>query len=208
MGDGIMALFPKEALDGLKAAIAIRKELKIYNIGRKRAGYAPVKIGLGLHTGEMILGTVGERHRMETTVISDAVNTASRLESETKILGCSLLISKKVLDKIPLSESYLIRFVGMRQFKGKANEIALYEVFSGDAKKIEEKKKMTKPIFEAGVGCYYRGELGKAKKAFRACLKVNPNDKVAKHYLEEIKESSLNKKFKDIAKIPLRFFVS
>lgn len=208
LGDGIMALFPDDPAHGLDAAIEVLSQLKMYNKGRVRAGYPPVKIGLGLHTGEMILGTVGEQHRMETTVISDAVNTAARLEAETKNLGCSLLVSKELLHKVPRTSKYLARYVGKRPLKGKRDEIGIYEIYNADSQQTREKKTACKQEFEEGVRCFYLGEFRKAKKAFKHCLAINSKDRVASHFLEHIHQSPLSKKFKEIATIPFTLFRS
>ncbi|MCZ0900792.1 adenylate/guanylate cyclase domain-containing response regulator, partial [Microcoleus sp. HI-ES] len=78
IGDGIMALFPNRAEDAVQAAIEMQHQVKIYNRHRQNSGYQPISIGIGLHTGTLMLGTIGEAERMESTVISDAVNLASR----------------------------------------------------------------------------------------------------------------------------------
>ena len=80
IGDAIMALFPTSADQGLLSAIAMLTQLDAYNKGRERANYPPVRIGIGLNTGIVMLGTIGGTQRMEGTVLSDAVNLASRLE--------------------------------------------------------------------------------------------------------------------------------
>ena len=85
IGDAIMALFDKSADDAVMGAIAMLRQLGKYNEGRKRAGYSPIEIGIGINTGTLRIGTVGESGRMEGTVIGDAVNIASRTEGMTKI---------------------------------------------------------------------------------------------------------------------------
>ena len=97
IGDAVMALFPESADDALQAAIAIQKEVAIYNRYRQKSGYRAIAIGIGLHRGSLMLGTIGEEQRMESTVISDAVNLASRLEELTKVYGVSILISGAML---------------------------------------------------------------------------------------------------------------
>ena len=83
LGDGIMALFPRGADDAVQAAIAMRTQLARFNEARSRTGKRPIRIGTGLHSGLLMLGTIGETERMEVTVISDAVNLASRVEQLT-----------------------------------------------------------------------------------------------------------------------------
>ncbi|MEG3972906.1 AAA family ATPase, partial [Microcoleus sp. T2B6] len=84
IGDAIMALFSGEANNAVKAGIAMLHCLVEYNQNRANSGYGPIQIGIGINTGTLMLGTVGGQNRMEGTVISDAVNLASRVESLTK----------------------------------------------------------------------------------------------------------------------------
>ncbi len=91
--NGIMALFPHAAV---RAAIAMQKEMTTYNKHRARCDYPPIRIGIGIHFGDTIIGTIGENERMDVTVISDAVNIASRLESMTKEYAAEILVSGQV----------------------------------------------------------------------------------------------------------------
>ena len=79
LGDGMMALFPEHPSNGMDAAIALQREVTVYNGHRASVGYDPVRIGSSLHTGSVILGIIGEEARMQGTVIADAVKLASRL---------------------------------------------------------------------------------------------------------------------------------
>ena len=94
IGDAIMAIFPNNSNDALDCSILMQKQLKNYNEGRCRAGYDPINIGIGLNTGISMLGTVGGYNRMDGTVISDAVNLASRIESITKKYNVQLRLSR------------------------------------------------------------------------------------------------------------------
>ena len=93
MGDGVMALFPNHPGDAVRSAIAMQQELHSYNATARDTGLHEINIGIGLNTGDMMLGTLGEANRMEGSVISDAVNLASRLEGLTKIYGAGILVS-------------------------------------------------------------------------------------------------------------------
>ncbi|HKK66226.1 MAG TPA: adenylate/guanylate cyclase domain-containing protein [Clostridia bacterium] len=128
MGDGIMALFPDRAEDAVEAAIHLREELVQYNQDRSKVGYQPINFGVGLHTGELMLGTVGENQRMDGTVISDAVNLASRVEALTKKLHIGIAISEATHGCLSKPEQYEIRYVGKEWVKGKAQEVSIFEV--------------------------------------------------------------------------------
>ncbi|MBK9500790.1 MAG: adenylate/guanylate cyclase domain-containing protein [Leptospiraceae bacterium] len=84
MGDGIMAIFPEGSTDALQSAIEMLDELAEFNRTREKNGKLPIRIGIGIHVGYQMFGIIGDAERLEGTVISDAVNTASRLEGLTK----------------------------------------------------------------------------------------------------------------------------
>ncbi len=94
IGDAIMALFPNNVDDAVQGAIAMLEKLVEFNQMPQDAGFQKIRIGIGLHTGKLMLGTIGGQARMDGTVISDAVNLASRIEGLTKIYGTPLLISE------------------------------------------------------------------------------------------------------------------
>ncbi|MGZ3940531.1 MAG: adenylate/guanylate cyclase domain-containing protein, partial [Flavisolibacter sp.] len=91
LGDSIMAIFPNSADDALSAAVRMQKEVHDFNLERKAAGFDPIKTGIGLHTGSLVMGITGDNHRMDAATISDTVNTASRLESLTKHYSADIL---------------------------------------------------------------------------------------------------------------------
>ncbi|HYX05016.1 MAG TPA: adenylate/guanylate cyclase domain-containing protein, partial [Reyranella sp.] len=83
IGDAIMALFTN-ADDAVRAGLAMLETLAAFNAERRPAGQPPIGIGIGINSGSLMLGTIGEKQRMEGTVISDAVNLAARVEDLTK----------------------------------------------------------------------------------------------------------------------------
>ena len=105
IGDGIMALFPESPQDALYAAMEIQEVVTRYNLDRQTRGYQPVTVGIGIHHGDLMLGTIGEAQRMEGTVISDSVNTAARLESLTKTFDSTIIISDTVLQHVDIQKT-------------------------------------------------------------------------------------------------------
>jgi adenylate cyclase len=97
LGDGLMALFgaptatPDDASNALNAAVAMQRRLLGINRELREEGFAEIGVGMGLHTGEVIVGYIGSDRRSEYTAIGDAVNTSSRLESNAR--GGEILIS-------------------------------------------------------------------------------------------------------------------
>jgi len=183
MGDAIMALFPARADDALCAALGMLKRLRQFNTTRRRNGAPAINIGIGLNTGLAIVGAVGGQHRIETTVISDAVNLASRLESLTKTYGVPLLISEHVLYCLEKPELHDIRFVDRVRVRGKEQPQSVYEVFDADAPALRLAKRLTKSIFEEALAHYHFGDIVKARRLLRRCLAACPEDRMAQVYV-------------------------
>ncbi len=184
IGDAIMALFSGNADDAVNAGVGMLKSLTEYNQHRVNSDYAPIKIGIGINTGSLMLGTVGAKNRMDGTVISDAVNLASRLESLTKEYGVSLLISHHTLGRLHNPTDYSLRFIDQVKVKGKSKAVAVFEVFDGDELELKESKLATKAIFEEGLFLYHQHSFKEAAQHFIDVLKLNPRDKVSQIYLE------------------------
>ena len=191
IGDGIMALFSGIADDALKAGIEMLQTLAEYNQHRVNSGYTTINIGIGINTGSLMLGTVGGQNRMDSTVISDAVNLASRLEGLTKYYGVSLLISQQTLARLHNPMEYNIRFIEQAKVKGKSKAVGVFEVFDGDAPQIKEGKLATQTIFEEGVWLYYQHCFRQAAQRFQEVLSINPRDTVAQIYLNTSRAADL-----------------
>ncbi|MEL6654366.1 MAG: adenylate/guanylate cyclase domain-containing protein, partial [Bacteroidota bacterium] len=99
-GDGVMALFQKQAQDAVNAAIEMHQAVHRFNLERKEKSLEPIQIGIGLHTGSLMMGIMGDQQRMEAGVVSDAVNTAARMEGLTKLYGASLIISGGTFNRL------------------------------------------------------------------------------------------------------------
>jgi class 3 adenylate cyclase len=132
IGDAIMALFPGSPDEALRCSQAMLRQLDDYNDGRQRAGYRPIRIGIGINTGIVILGTIGGAARMDGTVIGDAVNLAARLERLTKEYRVSVLISDYTLYSLDHPDDWAIRFLDRTQVRGKQGSHSVYEVFNND----------------------------------------------------------------------------
>jgi adenylate cyclase len=184
IGDAIMALFSEGADDAVKAGIAMLQTLAEYNRDRVSLGYVPVEIGVGINTGSLILGIVGGKSRMDGTVISDAVNLASRIESLTKNYGVSLLITQQTFDRLTNPGDYAIRVIDKVQVKGKSEWVTVYEVFDADLAEVKAGKLATLQLFTEALSLYNMKSFRQAAGLFADCLRQNPGDKVARIYLE------------------------
>lgn len=185
IGDGIMALFPQNPEDAVKAALEFLDILKDFNIERIKNDLIPIRVGIGIHTGTLMLGTIGHEEFMQGSVISDAVNLASRIESLTKKVGATILISDSVYKEIRL-ENYSMRYIGSVLVKGKTEYTDIFEIFDGEDVEIKELKLRTKEAFIKGVEQFFQKDYINSKKNFEEVIKVFPGDKATVTYLARL----------------------
>ena len=183
IGDAIMALFIN-ADDALKAAIAMLNKLFEFNQDRQRQNLPTIKIGIGLNTGQIMLGIIGEQNRLQGTVISDAVNVAARIESLTKIYKEPLIIGENTFTNLTEPAQYAIRFLDNIKVKGRIERINIFAVFNADPKPIREGKLATLLTFEEAVQSYQLQKFNQTKKLMQACLHQNPHDIVPEIYFQ------------------------
>lgn len=130
IGDGMMAVFgapiPNEdhAWRAVQAALHMRAELDVLNQERAAAGEGPLKIGIGIHTGEAVIGNIGTEQRLDYTAIGDCVNTASRIESLTKDHGVDILLSAETY--LEVKDHVLVRPVRDVAIRGKTGQLDLF----------------------------------------------------------------------------------
>jgi len=189
IGDAVMALFPSSPEDAVKAAVDMRKELQVYNRDRIEQNYEPIDMGIGIHTGSLMLGTVGESERMEGTVISGVVNLAARLESATKETGASVIISEETKKDIEPSidlKVFNVRYLGKTKVKGKEQAISLYEIFDGDTTELKEEKLKHKVQFEKAIELFNSKKYNEAKDIFQKIWNQSIPDKTISKYLKVI----------------------
>ena len=182
MGDGIMAIFPESPSDAVGAAIKMQHELNELN---KSDVYNknPISIGIGINTGMMMLGTIGEDDRMEGSVISDAVNLADRLEELTKVYKAKILISEDTATNLKIG-SFSTRLVDVVAVKGRAEAVRVFEVLDGELHDIYTGKIITKPIFSKAFDLYQAQKIEEAFKLFSECKAKNPTDGAVDYYIQ------------------------
>ncbi|MFN8671434.1 MAG: response regulator [Candidatus Sericytochromatia bacterium] len=188
IGDGIMALFQDTPDNAIDSALEMMNILKNLNEERASKNLDSISIGIGIHTGSLMLGTIGEEERMESTVISDAVNLSSRMEGLTKPYSASIIVSEQTLNKLKNPNKYQYRFLGKVQVKGKNKYISIFEIYDLSNKEVLEMRKKTEDFFKIAIDSYYNKELSKSLSYFEKVLEIDPNDKLASFYIDKIEE--------------------
>ena len=125
LGDGYMALFPRCVEDALDAALAL--QVAVAELNSERLG-PPIEIGVGLHTGPVTFGTVGDARHIDTTIVSDTVNTAKRVEGLSKRLRAPVVATEDVMFLVRDPNRYVVKKLGPQQVRGKREPIEVYSI--------------------------------------------------------------------------------
>ena len=166
IGDAVMALFPGSPDQAVDTALLMQNSVLDYNSHRKSSGYAEIEIGIGIHAGSLMLGTIGEENRMEGTVISDDVNLASRIESLTKFYGTEILISGSLFDMLPDPSKYLYRIIDTVIVKGRREPVTLIEILDERTTKNFRFKIETKSRLSEAIELYRETSVREALKIY------------------------------------------
>lgn len=188
IGDAIMALFgapftsDSDADNAVATATDMMVHLRKLNEKRIGEGKAAINIGLGISSGEVVLGNIGSTKRLEYTVIGDSVNLSARLESATKFYSADILISEFTVAAMqhdaPMREIDLIRV------KGKDKPVAIYEVIGHHTDETFPNRDTVIDAFKEGLTLYRNREWSKAADAFNNALAARPDDGPSKIYIE------------------------
>ena len=186
LGDAIMAIFPRNAEDALLAAIEMQREVQDLNTARTAQNQSTIQIGVGMHTGPLIMGITGDKDRMDATTISDTVNIASRLESLTKHYSVNIILSDSSLKQIGKQDGFHLRSLGLVQLKGKREAVEIHECF--DTLPDKENKLNTLAAFNEGVSLFLNKSFHEANLAFKKVVDTDPFDHTAKFFYRNTKK--------------------
>lgn len=193
IGDAIMALFDGDRSpdNAVKAGLNMLKRLQAYNqtwtedntSASSSDQRPPLKIGIGIHTGAITLGTLGGKNRWDTTVIGREVNLASRLEGLTKAFGSGLLISDTTLAQ--LEEVYKHRYLGSVEVRGVDSAIKVYELYGADPEALRDNKSFTHNRFQVALEHYEKKRYFQSIMTFQSILMDCPGDEAAQFYIKQ-----------------------
>ena len=182
LGDTVMALFPTTPDDAVIAAIEILKQISLFNEKRALDQKQAISIGIGLDTGVVMLGMIGDERRMDGTVISDAVKLAARLEGLSKLYGASLLVSELCFKNLSPDNAFNQRPLGKLKLQNESKTFTVLEIFDGDDFDTIDLKQDSLEIYQEAMSLYFEKDFEEAAYLFKKVLKKNPNDKTAAMY--------------------------
>ena len=186
IGDAIMALFgapfakPEDADHALAVGNGMLVTLRELNGRRRAEGKQPIDIGVGIATGEVVLGNIGSPSRMEYTVIGDSVNLASRLEGANKYYHSKILLDETTVQA--LKNGNCLREIDLLRVKGKDRPVAVYESlgYLDHGPVLEE----AMDCFATGLAAYRASDWERAIQRFAAALELRPDDEPSRMYIE------------------------
>lgn len=197
IGDAIMALFDNpqgsdcdKAQDAIRAAIGLRRALFLYNQHRENSGYGAVNIGIGIHFGPVIIGTVGSADRMDTTVIGDSVNIAQRLETLAPIYDVDIIVSDQLVETADYA--FTSRPIDWVKVKGRTEPLKLVEILSHLPEELQKERLARAPAIQVGIDLRIAGKLREALGVFREAKKLSPDDPILKHHIKWIEQLILH----------------
>ncbi len=187
IGDALMAIFgaptpqPNHAELAVLTALRMQELLKDFNVRRMQENAAPISIGIGVHTGNAVVGNIGSEQRLEYTAIGDAVNLASRLEGINKEYGTSIIISEMTWQQI--ERPLLCRDVDRVRVKGRREPVKIFDVV-GLPDSVPDNVHRMCGVFGQGMTLYRARQWNEAQECFQAALHYVPNDGPSLRYIE------------------------
>lgn len=188
IGDAIMAVFgaplPLDEHEwmAVRTAVEMRHRLIEFNARREAQGKPPIRIGIGISSGDVISGNIGSSKRMEFTAIGDGVNLSSRLEGATKQYGAEIVLSEYTFR--PCADRIWYRELDYIKVKGKNKPVAIYEVVGLRSEPISAQKQSAIAHYHNARKYYLAGQFAQAMGEFGRVLEIDRYDKAASLHLE------------------------
>jgi adenylate cyclase len=190
IGDAVMAVFgapvkvENHAATALSCALQMHADLEKLNAGPFADFAEPLRIGVGINTGDMVVGNMGSADRFDYTVAGDAVNLASRLEGLTRTYGIFCLVGEATVKSA--GAGFTFRPLDQVQVKGKETAVEVFELLGGPERTIATPKSLER--WNSGLLAWRKGQLAEARAAFGDFHAQNPEDLPVKLYLERLAE--------------------
>jgi adenylate cyclase len=183
IGDAMLALWvtrhPDPALrnQACQAAVDVIKAVEHFNQLQPEGCKLPTRIGL--HSGEMLLGTIKAGGHFKYSAVGDIVNTSERVERLNKILGTRILATEEVIHEL---DAFLFRELGAFQLKGKMRPISIYELVCR-IEDSDEQQRMKCLAFSKLLNAFRKGSWDEAEKQIEKCIQVCGEDPASSFFL-------------------------
>jgi len=178
LGDAVLCIF--EGVDSAERAVTCgAKMLATVTSFNSEEGRRPdhaVQVSIGLHTGPVILGTIGGSDRMDSTVLGLTVNLAKRLEEATRSLGVDMLITDQVACQLPNGHGHQLRKLGEASLKGCSGPVGVIEVCDHDPPGVRDLKSQVGPFIGDGIEFFKAGRFEAALSKFQSAQDIYPQD--------------------------------
>jgi len=196
IGDAVMAIFgaplpvAEHPEDACNAALDMIAELdNIVHCCPELEHIFPIRIGVGIHTGDVVVGNLGSSFHFTYTVLGDNVNLASRLEGLTKAYGVNILVSEETRNAV--GEKFLCRELDRVRVKGKQVPIRIYELV-GRSSEVKEEVRACVHLWHEALGLYHQQQWVAAQEGFEAMLHERGADKACSLYIERCEHYQQN----------------
>jgi len=181
-GDGILALFPSGAEPAVRCAVQMQSAVAARN--RKQTGRTPIAIGIGIDSGRLTLGAIGDSLRLDGTVIAHGVRSAEQFQVAAREFQARILINGTVFSQLPDPLAWFLRPVERIETDGQPS--FLFEVYNNDQELTRELKWKTQGDLEHAVLAYFGGAYGECGNYLKRVLRDFPDDPVALHYARRV----------------------
>jgi hypothetical protein len=170
-----MALFAVTPIQAIEAAIGMSRQLSAFNVD---SGLPPIKLGIGLNTGPLVLGTMGANDRMQCSVLGDTVNLASRIEQLTRVYEAQCLIGENTYNALQDRDAFSVRMVDRVAVKGKHVAVSLFEVLNAEEDDRRKAKEASRTLLADAIELYYERRFAEASALFNRGKLADPLDNV------------------------------
>ena len=190
LGDGFTALFAENPDAAVSCGIEIQKKLQEKEIHVR--DMPPIRVGIGIDTGKILLGVIGNDERLDSIVISNTYSSAEKLQTATKVYSNTIIISDSIRNSLMYPENFHIRCIQETITIGETVQTAFYEVYDCDAPDVQTKKQKTASYIETALKKLQERSYANAQTYIAKSLEIFPDDPLALHYQKLIREIIYN----------------